>query len=40
MRSEMKIKLNDMEKLYIEKLEKIKENTREALDKVCIYKYI
>eukprot|EP00596_Hydrurales_sp_CCMP1899_P010018 CAMPEP_0119034002 /NCGR_PEP_ID=MMETSP1177-20130426/1063_1 /TAXON_ID=2985 /ORGANISM="Ochromonas sp, Strain CCMP1899" /LENGTH=574 /DNA_ID=CAMNT_0006991171 /DNA_START=128 /DNA_END=1852 /DNA_ORIENTATION=+ len=33
MRSEMKIKLNDMEKLYIEKLEKIKENTREALDK-------
>ena len=35
-KKESQIRATDMEKLYVEKLEKIKENTREALDKVCI----
>lgn len=35
-KKESQIRATDMEKLYIEKLEKIKENAREALDKVCI----
>jgi hypothetical protein len=29
-----------MEKLYIEKLGKLKDNTREALEKVCMYTYV
>ena len=33
-KKESQIRATDMEKLYIEKLEKIKENAREALDKV------
>ena len=35
-KKESQIRATDMEKLYVEKLEKIKENTRETLDKVCI----
>lgn len=34
MRRETQVKAGDLEKLYVDKLEKIKENTRDALEKV------